>query len=298
MPVPSISGGKAREVKMDNNQPRVGWFCSYTPVELLEAAGVQPVGIREDSGKANEEVVLGDALCSYVRSCFGGALTGVYDDLDGVVIAHSCECMRRLNDGWTEKQEELKPVRIYLLDVPRIINDRSIKFFAGSLLKLKTALEKRYGPIKDKALIEAIEKANWTRDLFQQLYEIRKKNPSIIAGSEIAEITRKVLMMPREEANRQLEKLLADAKQRKDGVSGPRIMVYGGPASNCVIAPIEREGATVVCEHTCTGLRMFSDKVETDVDPLLALARRYLGKVHCPRMVGHHPFESMDDIKG
>ena len=111
----------------------VGWFCTYTPIEILDAAGVIPYGIRLDSGMGHEDIYLGDSMCSYVRGCLGGALTGAYDFLDGVVITHSCECMRRLYDAWTYKQPEIKPTCLHLLDVPRVNTGRAIEYFAESI---------------------------------------------------------------------------------------------------------------------------------------------------------------------
>ena len=102
------------------DRPKIGWFCAYTPIEIMDAAGLTPYGIREDWGEAYEDVYLGDSMCSYVRSCLEGALSGAYDFLDEVVIAHSCECMRRLYDAWLFKQEEIKPKRVFFLDVPRV----------------------------------------------------------------------------------------------------------------------------------------------------------------------------------
>jgi benzoyl-CoA reductase/2-hydroxyglutaryl-CoA dehydratase subunit BcrC/BadD/HgdB len=129
------------------DKPKIGWFCTYTPLEILEAAGLMPYGIREDSGKGHEDVYLGDSICSYVRSCIGGALTGSYDFLDGVVIAHSCECMRRLYDIWVYKQDEIKPKCVFFLDVPRINTESSREYFTKSIQRFKEALEERYGKI-------------------------------------------------------------------------------------------------------------------------------------------------------
>ncbi len=51
----------------------VGWLCTYTPEEVIHAAGLLPVRLRGDTRKAS----LGDAylqsnMCPYARSCIGG----------------------------------------------------------------------------------------------------------------------------------------------------------------------------------------------------------------------------------
>ncbi|MGW8320384.1 MAG: 2-hydroxyacyl-CoA dehydratase, partial [Thermodesulfobacteriota bacterium] len=58
------------------------------------------------------------------------------------------------------------------------------------------------------------------------------------------------------------------------------------------IEVVEETGALVVRDAYCCGLRDQLDRVEEDekeVDPFLAIARRYLNRLSCPRMYGDYP---------
>lgn len=279
------------------NKAKIGWFCTYTPVEIIEAAGADPFGIRVNSDKAHEDVYLGDAMCSYVRSCMGGALSGDYDFLDGVVIAHSCECMRRLYDGWLFKQDDIKPSCLHFLDVPRVYTEKSIDFFANEIQRMKEKLEKSYGEISAAALSDSIARSAYTSELLSRINESRKEDHPPVTGSQIQKLMIESMTTPRDQFNSRLESILAGQDPVPDHSGKPRIMVYGGPASSSLIDAIEDSGGIVVLEHMCNGLRQIKTDVRQEGDPYKNLARSYLVKPPCPRMVGEHSIFGLSEIK-
>lgn len=276
---------------------KVGWFCKYTPVEILHAAGTLPVGIKSDSGAEHEDVVLGDSICSYVRSCMGGALTGAYDGLTGVVIAHSCECMRRLSDGWLYRQDEIKPKMLHLLDVPKIVTDSSIAFFAGGLKHMKEELEEHFGPISDEALRASMETFAKTRKLFKAIDLLRKEEAPAITGGEVEELIATSWEMPRDAFNTHLEAFIESKEGQTGDKDAPRIMVIGGPSNGSLIKSIESTGGLSVVEHMCTGLRAFAGESVFHEDPYQELAALYLKGTPCPRMLGDKAREAISEIE-
>ena len=276
---------------------KIGWFCAYTPVELLYAAGFLPVGVKSDSGAEHEDVVLGDSICSYVRSCMGGALTGTYDSLSGVVIAHSCECMRRLADGWVYRQEEIKPGMLHLIDVPKVVTESSIAFFAGGIRYMKETLEEQVGPITEDALKNAIETYAITRMHFTKIDTLRKKDAPPVTGQEVAALIEKSFEIPREAFNALLENFIAGKEGETGDENAPRIMLIGGPGNNSLIPTIETAGGLCVVEHMCTGLRLFAGERIPHEDPCHELAALYLKKAPCPRMLGDKAREAIEEIQ-
>lgn len=276
---------------------KLGWFCTYTPIEILHAAGAIPVGIKSDSGAEHEDVVLGDSICSYVRSCMGGALTGAYDALSGVVIAHSCECMRRLSDGWLYRKDEIKPKMLHLLDVPKIVTDSSISFFAGGLRHMKDDLEEHFGPISDDALRASMATFNKTRELFNTIDALRREEAPAITGGEIEDLIATSWEMPREEFNTHLENFIQSKEGQTGDKDAPRIMVIGGPGNGSLIKTIEGTGGLSVVEHMCTGLRAFTGEPEFNEDPYQELAALYLKGTPCPRMLGDKAREAIEEIQ-
>lgn len=277
--------------------PKIGWFCTYTPIEILEAAKLEPYGIRVDSGKGHEDAYLGDSMCSYVRSCLGGALAGDYDFLDGVVIAHSCECMRRLYDGWVFRKADIKPRFLHLLDVPRTKTPASVNFFAREIERFKQSVEAVYGPISEASLLNAVEESARTSKLLSRLNRTRKRDDPPVRGAQVQEIMIKGITTRRSAFNAELETMLENPMPGKGSYGKPRILVYGGPADSRLIAEIEEAGGIVVCEHMCNGLRQVRNTDSTAGDPFTALAENYLSKSPCPRMIGSQGIFGLTEIK-
>lgn len=283
--------------------PAIGWFCTYTPEEVLHAAGFNTYGIRGSSGHEDDDVYLGRNLCSYIHSIFGGALNNEYDYLDGVIIAHGCECLRRLYDGWIEMKDSIKPHYAYQLDVPHVKTRISIEFFTKEILGYIRAIEKQFDTkITKDALIESIKLYNKTRNLLNRLYQLRKRENPPVSGTQVNEILDLCFSTPKEEFNTRFEPFLETLEEEDNGLFDDyrsRIMIYGGMFNPEIIDFVEREetGGMVVCEDACNGIRYFDTevKLEGDTDPVYALSRRYLSKMPCPRIAGRRHGDKMPE---
>lgn len=279
------------------NAKRVAWFCTYTPLEILDAAGLEPYGIRGDEGDAREDVLLGDAACSYARSCLGGKLDGTFDFLAGAVIAHSCECMRRLYDGWSHGREDADGDWVYLLDVPKKHDSSSGALFASNLGRFREAVSARFGAFTDRDLKEAIERRNRLRELLEDISRSRRLDPPGLKGSEAMRLLRFAFTEPLGAALRHLEEATARLRDGAEGGGAPRVLVYGGPVHANLHEYVESAGGEVVFEHACNGWRFMGGKVDPEKEPLRALADAYLGKHPCPRMLGTRSRWGMEDLR-
>lgn len=274
--------------------PAMGWFCTYTPEEILHAAGFNSYGIRQSSGREDDDVYLGRNLCSFVHSIFGGALNGDYDFLSGVIISECCECMRRLYDGWNANKENLSPRFAHLLDVPSVNTPASLDYFRTRLASLRQAMETQFGKtITDESLVNSIRVFNTTRSLLNRLYELRKKDKPPVSGVQVSEILSLCMSTPKERFNECFEPYLNHLEQTDIPAFSDfrnRIMIYGGMFNPEVVHYVERtetEGI-VVCEDACNGIRYAQGLVdlETFPDPVTALAARYMNRMPCPRIAG------------
>jgi len=90
----------------ENSLPKIGYFCSYTPVELIRAAGFHPVRIKgseKESSSANE--MLCGNICPYIKAVVDQKMNGNLEDFKGMVFVNSCDGMRRLYDAWIKLDE-------------------------------------------------------------------------------------------------------------------------------------------------------------------------------------------------
>lgn len=267
----------------------VGWLCTYTPEEIVYAANMLPFRIMGGSVKIEQaDAYLYSTNCSFVRSCLELALRNEYDFLDGLVTCNTCDHIRRLFDVW---KYSLKTPFIHILSVPFKSSDNTCQYFRTQLLRLKEKIEDFSGEnISNKKLQNAIQVYNETRNLLKKLYDLRGKESPPISGAESLSIVIASMITPKDYYNETLTKLLTEITSRESYPEGKaRLLISGSELDNPdFIKIIEDLGGLVVTDDLCTGTRYFWDLVDTTVDPLDGLAKRYLDHVSCARM---HPVD-------
>lgn len=274
----------------------IGWICTYIPEEIIAAAGMLPVRV---TGYKAEEIVEADAYlytnsCTFSRGCLEVGLKGEYDHLDGVVSGTSCDPIRRLFDVWNNY---LKTPFRHIVSVPHKVTPDAEEFFAGEIRKMKDGLEACFQvKITDSALRESIQIYNRGRELLRRLYDLRKGPVPPISGEETMQVIQASMRMPRAEFNSHLERLLDELSHRPlpDDDGRIRLIVVGSMLDNPeVMGSIESLGAWVVSDELCAGTRYFWNLVDTSLEPMEALAKRYLNHPPCARM---RPFSKRMDF--
>jgi benzoyl-CoA reductase/2-hydroxyglutaryl-CoA dehydratase subunit BcrC/BadD/HgdB len=214
-------------------------------------------------------------------------LRGEYSFLDGVVGGSTCDGARRLFDLW----------RIYVgtpfhhvLTIPRKFTPEAQALYHLQVLGLKQRLEEFMGAeITDEQLRHSVEVYNESRALLKSLNELRKLDNPPITGAETLEVLNAGIRMPKEIFNDYLRDLLRDLSDSKATHSGrARLMVTGSVLNNPeFVRTIESQGALVVTDEICTSTRYWSDPVviRENETALEAIARRYLTKFPCARMI-------------
>ena len=94
---------------------KVFYTCSYVPVEIILAAGLQPKRIIPEPRPSDADAFMHPNTCYHVKSLLASALAGDASQTGGIVIANSCDGMRRLFDIW---KEYVKDAPAFFFDVP------------------------------------------------------------------------------------------------------------------------------------------------------------------------------------
>lgn len=277
----------AKEWK-SRSRPVVGWTCTYTPEEVIYAAGALPVMIWGSLGNTRlADAYMPSNTCSFARSCLNAALKGDYDYLDGYVESNSCDNRGKTYDMWTTYT---KVPNIYLINTPHTTTEKAHEFFYQEVVKFREWLEEAFDKrISDDLLRDAVRVYNENRELLSQIYDLKMRKPLILSGSGFLEIALSGLVMPKEEHNRLLRNFLSEVKtpgaSPKEGV---RLLVAGSVMDNVeLVRLIESVGGSVVADDWCTSSRYFWNLVDLANNPLRAIARRYLDKIPSSFMYGH-----------
>ncbi len=268
----------------------VGYFCSYTPEEIIYAAGAHPFRIFA----AGENIHFADAhfqsyCCSLIRGALEGALAGDLDFIDGAVFPHTCDSIQRLSDIWRMNVKGSFHVDVVL---PVKLDTESSKVYMIDVLKKfrRDLASHLRVEITDYKLKSAIETFNTIRGSLKRLYELKVEDPGIIKGSDLYAIVKASMIMDRDHLSDFLPAVVGELtrKVRKaNPAEDKRIVLAGGVCNHPdIYRIIEEAGGVVVWDDFCTGSRYFEETSRTNEDPIAAIAGRYMDRPVCPAKHG------------
>ena len=267
--------------------PKMGWFCSYTPLEILYAAGFMPVRITGHSDTIKKaDAYMHPNLCQYARSCLDAAMEGQYGHLSGAVFMNSCDTMRRLYDVWKRYADA---DFTFIADLPKGQTDNDVKYLRNEFEKLRRALESHFKiEVPDAVIKQAVKVLARSRSLFHELSALRYDDEPRMTGAELAQMAQLFFSTRADVWNQTAEAMLKQKKAAAPEARAPRprVVLSGSPAHNPgIISFIEDCGLDVVDEDMCSGGRFFALEVDNTVDVLTDLARAYLNRAPCARMM-------------
>ncbi|MBU4350591.1 2-hydroxyacyl-CoA dehydratase family protein [bacterium] len=278
-------------------KPIMGWVCTYTPIEIIIAAGFYPYRILPTTDPSLANSYLDSNFCPYVRSCLGEALGKRPEYVDNLIIVNSCDAMRRLYDAW---RHYVQGTFIYLLDLPRDDSAKTIQYYQDNLRLLINRLEEKFKiKISEDSLYQAISVCNKTRELLAELSDLYINEQVSLSAVEFLQIVKGSMVFPQEEYNGLLEKFIKDEKKEENILSNrsgirnkSKILITGTIMDDLSIAEvIEDYGGKIVFVDMCTGNRYFQNQIplktskKINDNPLKLLAEYYLSKTPCPRMM-------------
>ena len=278
-------GSRAGEIAAKGGKV-IGYICSFVPVEIIHAAGAVPFRIR---GDLNEPITKGDTnletiACPFMRSCFDLSVKGRYGFIEGILVPHACDSMARTYSVW---QYCLDLPYSHFINIPHTLSESSLDFFQSELKSFITSISrytgKEAGP---EELKRSISIYNENRKRVREIYELRKRNPPLVSGTEVAMLLIAGASLPVEEANDLYDEALEVYGKREVSQSAdlPRILIDGACIDNVdLIRLVEESGASVVVDTLCLGTRDHWPDVDEQSDPVKALAKRYLVELNCPR---------------
>lgn len=269
---------------------KVGYLCTYTPVELLSAAGVAYTRLAkcgEPNVVAQGELITKSVFCDVTKSILGHFATKepLHDALDQVVTFYTCDSMRATADAI---DNYFKPTNGYV--VPRGNEKESVRnLFRQQIINFKNDLETLTGkPISQDTVREQIGLHKQIRELVREISALRKRNNPPLSGTDFLEVTRAYRTIPPQE---QLA-LFEDIYKRlssipEDDFPRLRIMIAGGMMADGdrrIMDLLEKDmGVNVVVEDHCTGLSPFYYDTEVTDDSWRDLANTYLDQAPCAR---------------
>lgn len=277
---------KMKELK-ETGKKVVGVFCTYTPLEIIYAAGLIPVSLCSSNDEAvrHAEVDLPKNLCPLIKASYGVAVSDTcpyFYFADLIVGETTC-------DGKKKMYELMGKIKdTYILHLPQnYTDDFSFQLWLNELKKFKKALEEKFNvTITDDDLRKAIQLGNEERKTLRNFFELGKLVPAPLSGADISAVYEGFgFNFNREQKNADLklktkemynkwEKEIKGTKSKR-----PRILITGCPVIGVrekILRTIEKAGGDIVVYENCSGVREKMELIDEKIDPMEAIARKYL----------------------
>ncbi len=280
---------------VENGGHIVGMFCSYTPFELFDAAGIAVVGLCGTSNEpiADAEKVLPKNLCPLIKSSYGFAYT------EKCPYTYFCDFIvgETTCDGKKKMFELLNDIKeTYVLHLPQSQKrDYAKAIWYQELKLLKEFIEQKYDiVITDEQLREAARKRNKLRMKQLELYSLQGSVPPAMKATEVmSTLAQGVFNFGADAqyasyaAKVEAAKAAYEAGERPVPESAKRILLTGCPSTGVIQKvgmTIEKNGGVIVCLDDCGGERTQKMLVDVEADDILkAISDRYL-EIHCSVM--------------
>lgn len=277
----------------------IGYPCTFVPEEIIYAAGMLPYRLRGIGASSTRfaDTYFGHVICSFPKCILELVGEAKYNFLDGAIVSDGCDAGRRLDECWRkagDDHEGILPPYFFAFAVPHKVSAYSHKWFTGEIRRLLRSLEEKLDTqITEQSLSDAIRICNDARVLLQALDAFRTAEKVLISGADAQAIALAATAMPKNEFNRILRDLLRTLdqarKEGKEGLKGKRLLFAGSTSDDInLFRVIEEQGAVIVADTQCFGSRSYVEFVEEDLDPVEAIAKRYLNRSTCPRMFGYY----------
>ena len=260
----------------------LGYFCTYTPVELIHAAGFLPVRVSGGpTAISKADSLTPNFICPYLRASLEKALNGGYEYLSGIVQGYSCDVACGLAKIW---EQNIDGEIFHTVPIPYNDSPASRQFFRSSVEELAAKLEAVGGVFTKEALAYSLELYGEIRKLILNLYEMRFKGELPLSAGDFLAVILAGFVTPPEDFHDMLDQLSAEVKSAEpQALDGVPILVSGSLVEAPKILEIlEESGGRIVADDLCTGIRNFSPAFGEGEDPIERLIDRYINRFPCP----------------
>ena len=275
-----------------DGKPVIGYFCQYTPPELLLAAGALPLRMR---APGSDDSSLGDAymsgrVCTFVRHVMTMVLEGEFDFLDGEVSVNTCDHVRRAADLFVKKSGI--PFHGFV-SVPRNQRESMFDYYHGELRKLAGQLEEHFGvSVTKESLNDAIKATNGVRERLLEISRLRLLERPKLTGAQALMVNVAAQVVPPEPITKMMDELI-DRLRETPGLEPPRarlVLVGAELDEPYFVETLESQGGLVVADQLCYGERSVLEPIDEQAeDPLEAIGKAYFFRLSCARMMGDFP---------
>jgi benzoyl-CoA reductase/2-hydroxyglutaryl-CoA dehydratase subunit BcrC/BadD/HgdB len=254
----------------------------YFPEELVLAAGGVPVCmIRGGEHHAVETSIayVDRWVDTFYRAQVGYGASGedpYYNILDTLFVPITDSNNRALYDTLAYNTS----MDIFPFGVPHTKSEEGCDYFLHGLTRVKARIEEITGnDITDDQLNRSITQCNRERALLNEINQMRRSGNPPITAKDVVMIHHASMLVDKETMIENLEALVAELKDAEPVTSeGTRLLLTGSTLAmgdHKIMDMIESAGGNVVIEEFAECMKPHWTTVETNGNPMKALAKAY-----------------------
>lgn len=292
------AGAIAVKETKERKIPVVGTYCTFTPWELIDAAGGIAVTLCSTSEKpiAASEQHLPRNLCPLIKSSYGFALT------DTCPYFHFCDLVvgETTCDGKKKMYEYLGRLRsTHVMQLPQTARgEMAYALWHSEVIKLKEVLESTFGvDISEEKMRRSIKLKNRMNRAAMAFYDLALLPSPALTGLEIMvaadfvkfSFDHEETISTLETTTRKIKENYADG-ERRVSPERKRILITGCPMGKSlekVVTAIEENGGIVIGFENCGNIKNAHFTITEGEDALTAITQKYLS-IPCSVMSPNH----------
>ncbi|MEW6265491.1 MAG: 2-hydroxyacyl-CoA dehydratase family protein [Thermodesulfobacteriota bacterium] len=272
---------RGRKLTSDG-RPILGYFCTYTPVELIHAAGFLPFRIwGDDAPVALADACLPSFVCPFLRRALNKGLNGGYDFLSGIIQGYTCEASCGVVNIW---RDNVGGQCFHLLPLPYNNNSKARSYLRAALEELASKLKELGGFPAEAGLRESLDLYARIRRRLLALYKSKTRGTLPLSAGEWLLVNLAFSISPPVEYLVWLEELTVSLNKEKPGAArGLPVLVSGSVIEQPgLLDLIEECGGRVAADDLCTGQRNLMPPDGRGHDSWARLIDRYMNRFPCP----------------
>lgn len=261
----------------------LGYFCTYTPVELIHACGFTPVRIIGEPGGVEKAYALApDFICPFMKRALEKAMGGEYRFLSGVVQGYTCDVACGMVNIWAEN---IGGTIYRSLPIPYNDTPASRHYLREEITAFVETLDRVGGKFSLVRLQSSLDLYAAIRRQMLALFDAQAGGQPGLSAADLHGVAQAGFVTPPEIFLEMLETLSGKAAAALPGAPdrGVPIMVSGSLVEAAhVFAAMDSLGARIVADDLCTGYRNVVPTDGDGADPMERLIDRTMHRFPCP----------------
>lgn len=284
MPFVESVQSKGSRLKDAASQGRkvIGYFCTYTPIEIIHASGFIPVRIWGGTGQIEKAYSLvPNFICPYIKLSLEGALNKEFSFLAGIVQGYTCDVACGAVNIW---KDNFSLELCHSLPLPYNDNQDARVFMQAGIEELASKLTRIGGSVTDESLKNSLALYEEIRTILAGIFKRRFQGNLPLTAGDVLSIVQAYFVTPPEEYLGMLKDLMVYLKGAPVSIApGTPVLVSGSVVEDAqAFTIIERLGFKVVGDDLCTGQRGFMPITGQGETPMERLTDRIMKRFPCP----------------